>query len=236
MDLRGGRHLADAGRAALVVDVGHVLVAEELQGAEHRVGRGLAQPAQAGVLDHVAQVLQQLQVGVGAPPVGDAAQQVVHLGRADPAGGIQPVLLGALVLAFAGATFDVVIDAFRIEHLKPNELGIGSGMSQYGWRLGSFFAASLALCIAGLANWQMGYFACAPLVLPALLVSLWAGEPEERRKREWPQRLSKKGYATFLLAIPALLLAGHWLDNLLNVNILFRIAVLGLIYPIFDLF
>ena len=160
---------------------------------------------------------------------------VFMLGRADPAGGIQPVLLGALVLAFAGATFDVVIDAFRIEHLKPEELGIGSGMSQYGWRLGSFFAASLALYIAGRANWQMGYFACAPLVLPALLVSLWAGEPEERRKREWPQRLSRKGYATFLIAIPALLLAGYWLDSLLNVNILFRIGMFGLIYPIFDL-
>ena len=160
---------------------------------------------------------------------------VLLLGRVDPAEGIQPVLLGALVLAFAGATFDVVIDAYRIEHLKPDEFGVGSGMSQYGWRLGSFFAASLALYVAGRANWQLGYFACAPLVLSALLVSLWAGEPEERRKREWPQRMSRKGYGTFLAAIPVLLLAGHWLDTLLNVNILFRISVFGLIYPIFDL-
>lgn len=160
---------------------------------------------------------------------------VFVLGSADPAGGIQPVLLGALILAFAGATFDIVIDAYRIESLQPNQLGIGSGMSQYGWRLGSFFAASIALYVAGRSNWEMGYFACAPLVLAALLVSLWAGEPQRKEAREWPQRMSRGGYTTFLVSIPVILGIGHLLDTLLDVDILFRIGVFGLIYPIVDL-
>ncbi len=49
-------HGADAGRTALVIDVLEVLVAEVAQRAEHRVGRGLPEAAEAGALDHVAQI------------------------------------------------------------------------------------------------------------------------------------------------------------------------------------
>ena len=160
---------------------------------------------------------------------------VYLLGRADPSAGIQSVLLAALILAFAGATFDIVIDAMRIEHLKPEELGIGSGMSQYGWRLGAFFAGSIALAVASGYGWKWGYWACAPLVLSALLVSLWAGEPEERQKRSWPQRMDRADYIKFLIAIPVVLFLASQIDALLGANILFRIAMIGFIYPVVDL-
>ena len=157
------------------------------------------------------------------------------LGKADPAAGIQSVLLAAMVLAFAGATFDIVIDAMRIEHLKPEELGVGSGMSQYGWRLGAFFAGSIALSVAAKNGWSWGYWACAPLVLPALLISLWSGEPEERQKRTWPQRMERNDYLKFLIAIPIILFLAAKIDTLLGANILFRIALVGFLYPIVDL-
>src|SRR5262249_20502546 len=56
-----------------------VLLAEVAQRAERRVGGGLPQPAQAGVLDHVAELLEQLQVRGGGPAVEDLVQQAVHL-------------------------------------------------------------------------------------------------------------------------------------------------------------
>jgi PAT family beta-lactamase induction signal transducer AmpG len=157
------------------------------------------------------------------------------LGRADPSDSIQSVLIAALVLALAGATFDVVIDAMRIEHLKPEELGIGSGMSQYGWRLGAFFAGSIALVVASDHGWTWGYWACAPLVLSALLVSLWAGEPAERQKRVWPQRMDRGDYVKFVIAIPIVLTLATLVDGFLGVDILFRIALIGFIYPLVDL-
>jgi MFS transporter, PAT family, beta-lactamase induction signal transducer AmpG len=157
------------------------------------------------------------------------------LGNADPKAGVQSVLLAALVLALAGATFDIVIDAMRIEHLKPEELGIGSGMSQYGWRLGAFFAGSIALAVAAKSGWSWGYWACAPLVLPAVLVSFWAGEPEERQKRTWPQRMDRDDYWKFLISIPVVLYLSTLIDGLLGANILFRIAIIGFLYPIVDL-
>ncbi len=50
---------------------------------------------------------------------------------------IYQTAIAAILVGVAGATFDIVIDAYRIELLEPRQLGVGSGMSQYGWRIGS---------------------------------------------------------------------------------------------------
>ncbi|MGQ0661939.1 AmpG family muropeptide MFS transporter [Sphingosinicella sp.] len=160
---------------------------------------------------------------------------IVLLARADPADGAQKVLLAALILGFAGATYDIVIDAYRIETLEPEELGTGSGMSQYGWRIGAFLAGTVALAGAASVDWTFGYIACAPLALSAVIVSLWAGEPKRHKMREWPQRGSAGSYRRFLLAIPLILAAAFGLDQLLGSTILFRISLFGLIYPIADM-
>ena len=102
---------------------------------------------------------------------------VAVLGSANPAADIRTVAYAAMLLGFCGATFDIVIDAYRIELLKPEQLGTGSGMSQYGWRIGSAVAAVIALTVAARSNWTIGYIACAPLALSALIVSLVMGEP-----------------------------------------------------------
>ena len=62
---------------------------------------------------------------------------VVHLALVDPAASIQATVVAAVLVGVAGATYDIVIDAYRIETLQPRQLGVGSGMSQYGWRIGS---------------------------------------------------------------------------------------------------
>jgi PAT family beta-lactamase induction signal transducer AmpG len=85
-------------------------------------------------------------------------------------------------VAFAGATYDIVIDAYRIESLTPAQLGVGAGMSQYGWRIGSVVASGIALVIAERVNWQAAYLACAALALPAMAVGLVLGEPGRRRE------------------------------------------------------
>lgn len=107
---------------------------------------------------------------------------VFVLGVADPANDLRSVVVGALLLGFAGATFDIVIDAYRIEILRPDQLGVGSGMSQYGWRLGAFFAATIALAVAGRFSWALGYIACMPLAFAGPVASLFAGEPERHRE------------------------------------------------------
>ena len=107
---------------------------------------------------------------------------VAWLGFADPGREIYWVAAAALAVGFAGATFDIIIDAYRIELLEPPQLGIGSGMSQYGWRIGAAAAGGLALVLATRLGWSAAYAACAAFALPAMLVGLVMGEP--RRHRE----------------------------------------------------
>ncbi len=102
---------------------------------------------------------------------------VVNLALVDPAASIQATVVAAVLVGVAGATYDIVIDAYRIETLKPAQLGIGSGMSQYGWRIGSVAAGALALVIAARAGWSAAYMACAVFALPAMLTGLIVGEP-----------------------------------------------------------
>jgi PAT family beta-lactamase induction signal transducer AmpG len=106
---------------------------------------------------------------------------VLNLALVDPAADIGATVLAAVLVGVAGASFDIVIDAYRIETLKPYQLGTGSGMSQYGWRIGSAGAGALALVLSARYGWGVGYAACAVFALPAMLTALVLGEPERRK-------------------------------------------------------
>ncbi len=102
---------------------------------------------------------------------------VVNLALVDPRADIQATIVAAVLVGIAGATFDIVIDAYRIETLRPDQLGVGSGMSQYGWRIGAAGAGALALLLADRLGWATAYMACAAFALPAMLTGLIVGEP-----------------------------------------------------------
>jgi PAT family beta-lactamase induction signal transducer AmpG len=121
---------------------------------------------------------------------------VVNLALADPAASIASVVTAAILVGLAGASFDIVIDAYRIEVLEPRQLGVGSGMSQYGWRIGSAGAGALALVVAARSGWSMAYLACAALALPAMLTALIMGEPNRHR-----DPVEKKGIARTVAAV-----------------------------------
>jgi MFS transporter, PAT family, beta-lactamase induction signal transducer AmpG len=107
---------------------------------------------------------------------------VANLAFAQPTTDLPGTIVAAILVGFAGATFDIVIDAYRIEMLKPYQLGVGSGMSQYGYRIGNVGAASVALVVAARHGWAIGYLVCAAFVLPAILTGLLIGEPERHRE------------------------------------------------------
>ncbi len=106
---------------------------------------------------------------------------VANLALVDPSRSIGAAAIAAVLVGVAGATFDIVIDAYRIETLKPYQLGTGSGMSQYGWRIGAAGAGALALVVAARYGWTAAYLACALLALPAMLTALIMGEPKRRQ-------------------------------------------------------
>jgi len=110
-----------------------------------------------------------------------AIAAIVNLAFADPRASLVATAVAAILVAVAGATYDIVIDAYRIELLEPRQLGVGSGMSQYGWRIGNVAAGGLALVVALRWGWQAAYLACGLFVLPAMVVGLLSGEPKRHR-------------------------------------------------------
>ena len=121
---------------------------------------------------------------------------VANLAFANPNADIIWTAYCAILVGLAGATFDIVIDAYRIELLEPRQLGAGSGMSQYGWRIGSAAAAALALVLSARYGWTVGYLACACLALPAIITGLIMGEPARR-----VVTIAKRGFSEVLRSI-----------------------------------
>lgn len=117
---------------------------------------------------------------------------VFWLGSTDPQTSLGTTVAAALAVAFAGATYDIVSDAIRIEVLTRRQLGVGSGMVQYGWRIGSAGAGAIVLFVATRFGWQVGYasatlFGVAPLVAVAL-----TGEPARHI-----ETVARRGLAAF---------------------------------------
>jgi PAT family beta-lactamase induction signal transducer AmpG len=133
--------------------------------------------------------------GVRLPLIGRMGQRVswmlvvgvlviaatINLAMVDPANDLPGTVLAAVLVGIAGATYDIVIDAYRIETLKPYQLGTGSGMSQYGWRVGSAGAGAVALIIATRYGWKSAYVACSMFAVPAMATVLLLGEPARRK-------------------------------------------------------
>ncbi|WP_430414975.1 AmpG family muropeptide MFS transporter [Parasphingorhabdus sp.] len=111
-----------------------------------------------------------------------AMAAIIYLGSLDPADDIAAVAVAAIMVGIAGATFDVVIDAYRIELLEPEQLGVGSGMSQYGWRIGAATAGAVALVVAARTNWSIAYYVCSLFALFAVIVGLIMREPSRRQE------------------------------------------------------
>ena len=107
---------------------------------------------------------------------------VANLALVDPVTNLSGTVVAAILVGFAGATYDIVIDAYRIETLEPYQMGVGSGMTQYGWKIGSVLAGSLALVLAARTDWHVAYLACLVFAFPAMIVALVRGEPTRRRE------------------------------------------------------
>lgn len=115
------------------------------------------------------------------------------LSRLEPDGQLEWIALWAVVLAAAGATQDVAIDALRIEQFRedePRKVGGGSAMATSGWWIGYGLGGGLALWLveqlqeAGVERaWQHGYLWLILLVGVLVGLFLWL-VPEPDRPRQ----------------------------------------------------
>ncbi len=104
---------------------------------------------------------------------------IFGLGQTDPS--IDPFLtaLMAFLVAFFSASQDIVIDAYRIELLREDQLGAGAANVVTGYRIGMFVAGAVALYIADVAGWSTAYAVMALLILVGVVTVLVTPEPEK---------------------------------------------------------
>jgi len=91
-------------------------------------------------------------------------------------------LLGCLALwvAFASASQDIVIDAYRTDLLPATERGMGAAVSVFGYRVAMLASGGLALILADQIGWRQTFFLMAALMGVGLATSLAAPEPAMR--------------------------------------------------------
>ena len=94
------------------------------------------------------------------------------------------------VAAMAGATIDIVVDAYRVEIAPIEAQGALAATYTLGYRLGLIAGGAGILVIADKLGWQQGYVAiCALLLIPIVAVFV-AREPEHRVRSRVPLRVA----------------------------------------------
>ena len=114
---------------------------------------------------------------------------IVFLGACDPSASPLVVALGALLVATASATQDIIVDAFRVESLDESEQAAGMASYVAAYRIGMLVSTAGALFLvsgfeAGFgfdrhAAWSAGYAVMAVFVLIGVATTLAAAEPEK---------------------------------------------------------
>src|SRR6516225_8332952 len=122
---------------------------------------------------------------------------IVFLGLCDPSVSALVVAIGALLVATASATQDIVVDAFRVESLDESEQAAGMASYVAAYRIGMLASTAGALFLvsgfetfAGFskhAAWSAGYTVMAALVLIGIATTLVAREPEKSVQAEAAQ-------------------------------------------------
>jgi PAT family beta-lactamase induction signal transducer AmpG len=110
------------------------------------------------------------QLGIGAG--------LLLLSTLNPTAQLPLVAAVALGIAFASATQDVVVDAWRIEAEDPEYQGALAAAYVTGYRVAMLAAGAGALWIAELGSWPTAYRVMAALAGIGVLTTLLAPEPE----------------------------------------------------------
>jgi PAT family beta-lactamase induction signal transducer AmpG len=102
---------------------------------------------------------------------------IAALGGSDPVAHPGWMAACAMLVAFFSASQDIVVDAYRREDLADEELGLGSSLYIYGYRIGMWAASGGGLILADHIPFSRVYLVMAAGLIPGLLTTVLAPEP-----------------------------------------------------------
>ena len=89
-----------------------------------------------------------------------------------------PILVGlCFLITFFSASQDIVLDAYRREYLKDEELGIGSSIFVNGYKIGNLVSGGFAFILADYLSWPATYMTMGLLMTIGIVTTLYAPEP-----------------------------------------------------------
>ncbi|MES2834274.1 MAG: MFS transporter [Pseudomonadota bacterium] len=98
-----------------------------------------------------------------------------------PQGGLTALGIAALVTAFASATQDIVVDAWRIETAEnEDDMGLLTSAYQLGYRFAMLAGNALILFFASWFSWNAAYAIWGAAMSIAIIATLFAKEPVDR--------------------------------------------------------
>ena len=103
---------------------------------------------------------------------------ILALGMSDPKHNLPRMAVLAVLVAFLSASQDIVIDAWRVESLTPDQQAPGAAMIQSGYRIAMLVSGAGGLLIANYAGWFAAYATMAAFVGVGMLVFLLCPEPK----------------------------------------------------------
>lgn len=111
------------------------------------------------------------------------ALALFQLSTLNPDSNLPMMAIIASVVAFLSATQDIAIDAYRREILDDDEMGLGSTLTQYGYRLAMLMSGGIAIGLVDPKSldltWNQLYMLMAVVMAVMTLVTLWAPEPQD---------------------------------------------------------
>jgi PAT family beta-lactamase induction signal transducer AmpG len=118
--------------------------------------------------------LSQIVVAVG----------LIGIASSNPQTSLGLTVAAALLVAFASATQDVVIDGWRIDVATTERQGMMAASYQLGYRLALICAGAGALYIAEFVNWRSAYWTMAGLMAVGLVGTLLSPRVDESAARQ----------------------------------------------------
>lgn len=148
------------------------------------------------------------------------ALALLGMANTDPVVNLSHTVFFALAVAFASATQDIALDAYRIEAVETEKQGAMAATYQAGYRIAMITAGAGALWIAAAFDpseatydfhpWKVAYTVMALLMAVGILTTLIIREPEKKislstveREAHTRERFAAAGLTGWLLAATA---------------------------------
>ncbi|RYE12795.1 MAG: MFS transporter, partial [Rickettsiales bacterium] len=140
------------------------------------------------------------------------------------------VCILSIIIAFLSASYDIAMEAYRIELFQRDELKSGSFSNIIGFRFGLLATSAGGVYLSSLIDWQYIFLGAAILIIPCMLVILYSRDDRRVTKGEniqfnsilkhyfiQPIKSLYKipNFYTIIIAIACYKLSDYYIDNML---------------------